>query len=154
MSQVYSKEIGMYDTNIVSFLNAAIKANCLPENWETLRDNILEILFNNLKKQEYPRSLSERSSATDTLELYCRNYWDYWERITSSSLDNPSKKTWPINEFMDKLVELVDTINEEERTKDTLSFYVKTLSNEVFIYMKAYFYVIMLLCAIIGYNLA
>ena len=150
MSSVFKGNINTFFTdNINSFFEEASNEGCLPENCEQVW----------AKLRCFGENIGHKS--TDTLsphevllKVYCSNPWPYWDCWTTSSLGQLPEKTYPINKFMDTLVELINTIEEEERKKTSILFYVNTLCNEVFIYFKKYMYFIVLLCAIIGYNLA
>lgn len=134
--------------NIGSFFEAASNEGCLPKNYAKFWKTIIAIVTQNVDTN--PTTLSPQKGL---LEVYCSNPWSYWDSWTTSSLGQLPEKIYSINKFMDTLVKLVNTIEEEERKKNSLSFYVNTLCNEVFIYFKKYMYFIVLLCAIIGYNL-
>jgi hypothetical protein len=94
-----------YGKNVGSFFEAASNANCVPKNLAEFLERLLEIL-NKIEK----KSDDKLSSEEMLIELYCRNPWSYWGGWTSSSSEKSPHQTYPIENFLAKLEELVKVI--------------------------------------------
>ena len=93
-----------YGKNVESFKDA-LNNGCAPGNLENFWERLLEIL-NKIEK----KSDDKLSSEEMLIELYCRNPWSYWGGWTSSSSEKSPRQTYPIENFLAKLEELVKVI--------------------------------------------